>query len=93
MTIWDLRKEGSAAEVKALGTGSNVDSIAWDYTGQFLATAGPSGVTVQYYAKASKSWSEPLRSAVPAVALAWGDQGKSIVAVGSDGVVSVLGTQ
>lgn len=91
--IFDLRKDGQDAQVKVLDIGNQVDSINWDYSGQFLATAGPSGITVQQYAKSSKSWSEPLRSAVPATAVQWGPQGQSLVCVNSDGVVSVLGTK
>ncbi|KAE8380890.1 WD40-repeat-containing domain protein [Aspergillus bertholletiae] len=90
VSIWDLR---SASEVKALETGSQIDSISWDYTGQFLLTGGPSGLTVQQYAKSTKSWSEPLRSAVPAAAVAWGVAAQSIVALNRDGGITVLGAQ
>lgn len=91
VTIFDIRKQDSAAEVKIVDTGSRVDSIQWDYTGQFLATGGPSGVTVQHYTKSSKAWSEPLRSAVPATAVAWGPQAETLVSVSVEGVVTVLG--
>lgn len=91
VTTFDLRKSGEAAEVKAIDTGSVVNTIQWDYTGQFLATAGPSGVTVQQYIKSSKQWSEPKRSAVPATAVAWGARGHSLVSVNGDGVITVLG--
>lgn len=87
VSIWDLR---SAQEVKALETGSQIDSISWDYTGQFLLTGGPSGLTVQQYSKASKSWSEPLRSAVPSAAVAWGAAAQSVVALNRDGGITVL---
>ncbi|KKK27348.1 hypothetical protein P175DRAFT_0507063 [Aspergillus ochraceoroseus IBT 24754] len=87
VSIWDLR---SSKEVKVLETGSQVDSINWDYTGQFLLTGGPGGLTVQQYSKASKAWSEPLRSAVPATAVAWGAVAQSIVALNTDGGVTVL---
>ncbi|CEL03494.1 WD40-repeat-containing domain protein [Aspergillus pseudodeflectus] len=90
VSIWDLR---SAKEVKVLETGSQVDSIYWDYTGQFILTGGPSGLTVQQYSKASKAWSEPLRSAVPAVAVAWGSAAQSIVALNTDGGLTVLTAQ
>ncbi|KAF3902903.1 hypothetical protein AA313_de0209135 [Arthrobotrys entomopaga] len=89
VSIWDLRK---GQMTKALEIGSVVESISWDYTGQYLATAGPQGITVQHFAKASKAWSVPLQSAVPAVALAWGESAESLVTLSSDGVVSVLGT-
>ncbi|KAL5046106.1 hypothetical protein BDW71DRAFT_182826 [Aspergillus fruticulosus] len=90
VSIWDLR---SSKEIKVLETGSQVESIDWDYTGQFLLTGGPSGLTVQQYSKASKAWTEPLRSAVPAVAAAWGSAAQSIVAVNTDGGLAVLTAQ
>ncbi|KAE8415826.1 WD40-repeat-containing domain protein [Aspergillus pseudocaelatus] len=90
VSIWDLR---SASEVKALDTGSQIDSISWDYTGQFLLTGGPSGLTVQQYTKSTKSWSEPLRSAVPAAAVSWGVAAQSIVALNRDGGITMLGAQ
>lgn len=90
VTTFDLRKQGAAAEVNSLDIGSRVESIAWDYTGQYLATAGPSGITVQQYTKSSKSWSEPKRSAVPATAVAWGANGASLVTVNHDGVITIL---
>ncbi|KAE8325602.1 WD40-repeat-containing domain protein [Aspergillus sergii] len=90
VSIWDLR---SASEVKALETGNQIDSISWDYTGQFLLTGGPSGLTVQQYTKSTKSWSEPLRSAVPAAAVSWGVAAQSIVALNRDGGITVLGAQ
>lgn len=91
VTVFDLRKEGAAATAKVLEVGSSVQRLAWDYTGQFLATAGPSGVTVQQYSKGSKKWSELLQSATPAVGLGWGEQAKALVTVNGDGVISVLG--
>lgn len=91
VTVFDLRKEGDAATAKVLDIGSAVQSLAWDYTGQFLATAGPSGVTVQQYAKGGRKWVELLQSATPAVALAWGEEAKKLITVNGDGVVSILG--
>lgn len=91
VVIFDLRKEGKAAEAKVLEIGGQVDSIRWDYTGQFLAASGPRGLTVSQYAKASKSWSEVISTAVPATAVAWGPEGKKLITVSSEGVVTVLG--
>lgn len=89
VSIWDLRK---MAEIKSLDTGnSRIDSICWDYTGQFLLTGGPGGLTVQQYSKASKAWSEPLKSATPAVAVAWGRGAHHIAALDGKGVVTLLG--
>lgn len=93
VTIFDLRKEGDAAAVKVLETGGAVQSLAWDYTGQFLATGGASGLTVQQYTKASKKWSEPFRNSTAAVAVRWGPSGKKLVAANSEGVVSVFGVK
>lgn len=93
VTIFDLRKEGDAAVAKTLEAGGAVQSLSWDYSSQFLAAGGASGVTVYQYTKSSKNWSEPLKSAVPAVAIQWGEQGKKLVTVNGEGVVSILGAQ
>ncbi|KAL7935807.1 Prp19 domain-containing protein [Trichoderma chlorosporum] len=93
VTIFDLRKEGDAAVSKVLETGGSVQSLAWDYTGQFLATGGSTGITVQQYTKSSKKWSEPLRNSVPAVAVRWGESGQKLVSLNGEGVVSVLGVK
>ncbi|KAI4863946.1 Prp19-domain-containing protein [Hypoxylon rubiginosum] len=90
VTIFDLRKEGAAAQAKVLDIGSAVQSLAWDYSQQFLATGGPAGVTVQQYSKSSKSWSEPLRAAASAVDVQWGANASKLMAVSGDGKVSVL---
>ena len=87
ISIWDLRK---SAEIKVHDIGNVVTSITWDYTGQFLAAAGPGSVTVLHYAKSSKSWSEPFRKAVPASAVAWGAQAQSLLVLGIDGAVNIL---
>lgn len=89
--VFDLRKEGDAAKAKELATGEAL-SLAWDYSGQYLATGGPTGVTVQQYTKSSKKWSELLRNSIPAVDLQWGDNAKTLVSTSGDGAVRVLGT-
>lgn len=93
VTIFDLRKEGDAAVNKVLETGGAVSSLSWDYSGQFLATAGSSGITVQQFTKGSKKWSEPFRSSVSAVAVRWGADAKQLVSVSQEGVVSVFGVK
>ena len=95
VTIFDLRKEGEAARTKVLELGGAVQSLAWDYTGQFLATAGPGGVTVQQYTKSSKSWSEPLKTAAVSGVncVRWGTHARKLLLVGSGGVVTVLGVK
>lgn len=91
VTVFDLRKQGDAAQAKVLDIGSTVQHLAWDYSQQFLATAGQAGVTVQQYNKGSKSWSEPLRAAVNnAVDVAWGPCAGKLLVVNSEGVISVL---
>ncbi|KAF2136995.1 uncharacterized protein K452DRAFT_362154 [Aplosporella prunicola CBS 121167] len=88
VAIWDLRK---AAAIKTLDVGSAIDSVHWDYTGQFLAVAGPGCVAVQHYSKAAKAWSEPFRKAVPAAAVQWGERAQSLVALTAEGALNVLG--
>jgi len=90
VVIFDLRKEGKAAEAKVLEIGGQVDSIRWDYTGQYLAASGPRGLTISQYTKSSKSWSDVISTAVPATAIAWGPEAKSLVTVNAEGVVTVL---
>lgn len=89
VTIFDLRKTGDAAKVKEFQIG-DVRAIAWDYTAQYLAIAGTSGTTVQQYLKSSKSWSEPLRNGVSAIAVGWGADAKTLVTVDGKGVLTVL---
>lgn len=88
VSIWDLRKQ---APINVLEVGSPVDSIHWDYTGQFLATAGSGSVSVQQYTKSSKSWSEPVRKAVPARDVAWAVNATTLVALTVDGGLNLLG--
>lgn len=87
VVVWDLRKQ---APIKVLDVGSPVDSVRFDYTGRFLAAGGSGSVSVQEYTKSSKSWSEPVRKAVPARALAWGAQATSLVALTPEGGLSIL---
>ncbi|KAL9045934.1 MAG: hypothetical protein Q9214_001111, partial [Letrouitia sp. 1 TL-2023] len=90
VSIWDLRK---STEIKSIQVGSPVVGMKWDYTGQFLAIASSGGVIVWEYSKASKVWSEPLRSGIPAISVAWGVRAKSIVALDGDGALTVLSPQ
>ena len=87
ISIWDLRK---TAEIKSIETGSVINSISWDYTGQFLAAAGAGGITVEMYSKASKEWTEIFKNATPATRIAWGTGAHSLVTVDQDGVVTGL---
>lgn len=90
--IFDIRKQGDAAQVKVLDIGSAVQGLAWDYSQQFLATAGADGVTVQHYAKSAKTWSEISRAAVSggAIDVKWAENASKLLAVNRDGVISVL---
>ncbi|KAK2748123.1 hypothetical protein FQN57_001247 [Myotisia sp. PD_48] len=88
ISVWDLRK---AAIVKTLEVGTMVDSICWDYTGQFLVAGGPNGLTVQQYSKSTKSWTEPLRTGVPAVGVVWAPAAKAILALSADGILTPNG--
>lgn len=87
ISIWDLRKSKLH---KVLETGTRISTLAWDYTGQFLLSGGPNGITVQQYTKSTKEWSESLRSAVPAVGVAWGPLAQSVLTINAEGVLNVL---
>lgn len=91
VVIFDIRKSGEDAKVKVLEIGGQVDTIKWDYTGQFLAAAGPGGLTISQYTKSTKSWSDVISTAVPATALEWGPEARTLATVNGDGVVTVLG--
>ena len=88
ISIWDLRK---AAQIKSIETGSQVHSVSWDYTGQFLAAAGTGGVTVEQYSKASKEWSEILKSATPSTRIAWGKGAHNLFSLSEQGVITTFG--
>ncbi|KAH8653725.1 WD40-repeat-containing domain protein [Xylariales sp. PMI_506] len=90
VTIFDVRKEGDAVVAKVLDIGNAVHALAWDYSQQYLATAGPAGITVQRYAKGNKSWSEIMRKDFAAVQVQWGSDAKQLIAVSEDGKVGVL---
>lgn len=90
ITIFDLRKEGKAAEAKVLDIEGNADCIRWDYTGQYLAACGSKGVKIFKYIKSSKSWSDDITLEASATALAWGPEAKSLVAISSDGIIKLL---
>lgn len=90
VSVWDLRK---SSQIKVLDIGSQIGWLRWDYTGQFLAVASPSGIAVQQYSKSTKEWSELLRSAVPAVAVEWGYKGQNLISLGPDGAVTVIGPE
>jgi pre-mRNA-processing factor 19 len=87
ISIWDIRKQNEIANIDA---GGMVDTIDWDYTGQFLVGAGPGGTTVNQYSKANKSWTQPLLIASPAKSIAWGKSARALVGVDGEGTVTVL---
>ena len=87
LSIWDIRKQ---AEIKSLDVGGVVESVDWDYTGQFLVAGSDDGVVVNQYLKSSKSWNQTVKAAIPARSIAWGHAARSIVAVDAGGLVTVL---
>ena len=90
VSIWDLRK---SSQIKVLDIGSQIENVVWDFTGQFLVVAGPSGLSVQQYSKSTKEWSEPLRSALPAVAVAWGAKAQKLISLSAEGIITLLSTR
>ncbi|KAL6721598.1 hypothetical protein ACLMJK_000702 [Lecanora helva] len=89
VSIWDLRK---STQIKVIETGGQIVAARWDYTGQFLATAGPAGITIQQYSKAAKEWSEPSKIAEPGVDIAWGLKAQTLVAL-NEGTLTVIGSR
>ncbi|KAL8763221.1 MAG: hypothetical protein Q9184_000939 [Pyrenodesmia sp. 2 TL-2023] len=90
VSIWDLRK---AAIIHTVDIASSVSTLKWDYSAQFLAIAGQSGLVVQQYSKSTKDWSEPLRNAVPAVAVEWGFKAGAIMCLDTNGSITTLTTR
>ncbi|QIW95230.1 hypothetical protein AMS68_000748 [Peltaster fructicola] len=90
VVIWDLRKLN---QLISHDVGTTVAALTWDYTGQFLAAAGPGGVVVKQYEKKSKEWTEPLRKAVNASNVSWAAHAKSLVTLTNEGSISILGPQ
>ncbi|KAL8995596.1 MAG: hypothetical protein Q9169_004707 [Polycauliona sp. 2 TL-2023] len=90
VSIWDLRK---AAIIHSIDIASPVLAVQWEYTGQFLAIAGPTGLVVQHYSKSSKEWSEPLKNAVPSLAVGWGLNASSIFCLDTEGSITTLTAQ
>ncbi|KAI0998852.1 hypothetical protein K3495_g9344 [Podosphaera aphanis] len=90
ISIFDLRKEGKAAEVKVLEAGGEVFKARWDYTGQYLAVCGPRGVTIFQYTKSTKSWSDVISIAEPATSVSWGPEAKSLFTTNIDGIIKLI---
>ncbi|RKF59510.1 Pre-mRNA-processing factor 19 [Erysiphe neolycopersici] len=90
ITIFDLRKEGKAAEAKVLEIEGHANCIRWDYTGQYLAACGSKDISIFKYIKTSKAWSIKITFEVPATALVWGPGAKSLVTISSDGIIKLL---
>lgn len=89
ISIWDIRKIPDG-ELKSLETGGVIESIDWDYTAQFLASAGEAGTAVQQYSKASKAWTEVLKVETAGTSVAWGKAAHSLVTTSEEGAVTVL---
>lgn len=87
ISVWDIRKQ---TEIQSLDAGGQVDSVDWDYTGQFVVSGGPSGVTVHQYSKQTKEWTEPLKTEIPSQQVAWGQGAVSILTAGAEGIITTL---
>jgi pre-mRNA-processing factor 19 len=87
VTIWNLR---NMQVLKSIDVGSAVNSLAWDYTGQFLAIAAAGSIAVEQYSKSSKKWTELLRKAIPATATAWGTSAESLAVLNAEGALLEL---
>ena len=87
--IYDIRKI-SNGPIATLDAGGSVHTIEWDYAGQFLVAAGSKGLSVNQYSKASKEWSEVLRTTATATGVVWGKSAQSLLTSSSEGAVTVL---
>jgi pre-mRNA-processing factor 19 len=76
--------------IKSLDIGSAVQSVEWDYTGQYLAVAAQGNVVVEAYEKKGKSWRELARKAVSATDVAWGKDASTLVLLNGDGALVTL---
>ncbi|KAL8873700.1 MAG: hypothetical protein Q9174_000863 [Haloplaca sp. 1 TL-2023] len=90
VSVWDLRK---GAVIHTIDVASPVSAVSWDYTGQFIAMGGSSGLVVHQYSKASKEWSEPLKSAVPSIAVEWGRNAGVILCLDADGSITTVSSR
>ena len=89
VSIYDIRKPTNGP-VASLDVGGKVDAFDWDYTGQFVASAGSNGVVVNQYSKAAKAWSEVLRTENDAAGVVWGNLAQSLLTTNIDGVVTLI---
>lgn len=90
VTIFDLRKDGDAARAKVFEHDGPVECLAWDFSAQFLAMGGASGVSVQQWTKSSKSWTEILKTAEPAAAVGWTRTATELVVSSHEGLLTIL---
>ncbi len=90
--IFDLRKTGDEAVLKTFESSAEVKDVAFDYSGQYLASVGSAGVDIRAYKKKEKKWDESLSVAVPGDGIAWGSEAGEVVVVNGQGVVSTIGT-
>lgn len=87
VSIWDLRK---AAVLKTIETRSPVLCIRFDYTGQYLAIGGPSGLAVHFYQKSAKKWTQLVETATAASDAVWGPECSSLAVRTLEGGLSLL---
>ncbi|KAH7552290.1 hypothetical protein BM1_09152 [Bipolaris maydis] len=87
VSVWDIRKQ---AVIYTLESGSPVTCCEWDYSGMYLAIGGTGSVSVQQFTKATKSWAELVRKALPAKDVTWSGKAESVVALTPEGGLAVL---
>ncbi|EMD64896.1 hypothetical protein COCSADRAFT_88462 [Bipolaris sorokiniana ND90Pr] len=87
VSVWDIRKQ---TVIYTLESGSLVTCCEWDYSGMYLAIGGTGSVSVQQFTKATKSWAELVRKALPVKDVAWSGKAESVVALTPEGGLAVL---
>ncbi|ANB11738.1 E3 ubiquitin-protein ligase PRP19 [Sugiyamaella lignohabitans] len=89
--IWNLRKLSLLTTVPFETLNSEILSIKFDPSGQYLAAASSEGIEVAAYNKQGKSWTPGvLTSSAGAVDLGWTTHAKSLVSITSKGSIHIF---
>lgn len=82
--IWHLGKLKQAFAIE-FASFTGIDSVAFDYSAQYLAAGSSNNTGVAVYDKGSKSWSVVYTAGHDSKALAWGDHSKTLVTLSHKG--------
>lgn len=80
--VWHLGKSSIAAELEV---SEGTRSLAWDFSGQFLACAGAAELKIWAYTKAGKTWSVAYETPGEYTRVAWRPEAQGLVLDGTKG--------